>query len=322
MVAGFLIIGFLLRSSFYAEKPSVSVDVSVNVDKLPSKTFVVASVGKDDTSWIRQNFADWQVARYIVDDEAADLTVPANKGQEAMAYLTYIIDTYENLPDLSVFMHSARWQWHNDDPLYDGIPMLKNLQLPYIISQGYTNLRCVWLLGCPAEMNLEAKPEEVDAAKTTEIAYPQAFKELFPGEQMPPRIGVACCAQFAVTREKIRERPLTDYKRYRQWLLDTPLDNHVSGRVLEYSWHIIFGKPPVHCPNAKECYCNIFGLCDLECNEEGKCGEYWPFPPFATLPHGWPTVGWSGESRDQEVLANLRTVAASPKSREEIKSAA
>lgn len=188
--------------------------------------------------------------------------------------------------------------------LSDGVPLLKNLQLSYVVSQSYVNLRCVWTLGCPAELNFKGQP--ADSSKTTEAAYPDAFKELFPGESLPPTIGVACCAQFAVTREKIRERPIQDYKRYRQWLSETPLDNYISGRILEYSWHIIFGQPPVHCPNAQECYCKTFGLCTLECKEDGKCGEYWPFPPFSSLPKGWPTVDWDGQNRNAETLVELR----------------
>lgn len=146
----------------------------------------------------------------------------------------------------------------------------------------------------------------IDPAKTTEIAYPQAFSELFPTIPLPSTIGVACCAQFALTREKIRERRLSDYQRYRKWITETTLDDHVSGRVFEYSWHIIFGKGPVHCPNAGVCYCKTFGLCELECTEEGKCGERWPFPPFATLPSGWPSVGWDGQVRDEQKLHELR----------------
>lgn len=31
---------------------------------------------------------------------------------------SYIIDAYEQLPDVIVFMHGARYQWHNDHPVY------------------------------------------------------------------------------------------------------------------------------------------------------------------------------------------------------------
>lgn len=190
---------------------------------------------------------------------------------------------------------------------------MQNLQIPYIISQGYINLRCVWTLGCPSELKLTEIPAEVPedpkSAKSTEIAYPAAFKALFPGEDLPDVVGVACCAQFALTRDKIRERPISDYHRYRNWLMETSLADHVSGRVLEYSWHMIFGRKAVHCPNAKECYCKTYGQCNLECNEEGKCGERWPFPPYSTLPHGWPSIGWNEEVRDEAKLEELRRTA-------------
>ena len=35
-----------------------------------------------------------------------------------MYSLSYMIDAYDNLPDVMVFMHSDRYQWHNADPLY------------------------------------------------------------------------------------------------------------------------------------------------------------------------------------------------------------
>jgi len=243
-----------------------------------------------------------------------------------------MIDFYNHLPDVMIFMHSERYQWHNDDPIYgkwrvsyqtgedmiadrglDGVPLLQNLQLPYIISEGYVNLRCVWAFGCPSELRLNLdQHNEADRAFKTPQAYPQAFQELFPGEKVPSAVGVACCSQFALTSERIRERPLEDYQRYRQWLLDTPLENYTSGRVFEYSLHIIFGRPPVHCPSAKDCYCNAFGLCNLECEGDNRCGERWPFPPHARLPKEWPMIGWDREIRDQESLELLRHVATPP----------
>ncbi|KLJ13080.1 hypothetical protein EMPG_11964, partial [Blastomyces silverae] len=32
-----------------------------------------------------------------------------------MVYLTYIIDTYHSLPDISIFMHAHAVTWHNND---------------------------------------------------------------------------------------------------------------------------------------------------------------------------------------------------------------
>ncbi|KAJ5146541.1 Lipase class 3 [Penicillium bovifimosum] len=260
------------------------------------KTMVVASMKHDDTSWLTEYFPDWPKSIYVVDDKHARLTVTRNKGRESMVYLTYIIDNYDNLPETMLFIHSKRYQWHNDDPYYDGVPPLRNFQIPYLQEQGYVNLRCVWTLGCPTEIRplTDTHRNDVHAGEY----FKNGFMELFPGTPIPEEVGVSCCAQFAVSRDKVLERPLSDYERFRTWLLNTPLQDDLSGRIMEYSWHMIFGKEPVHCPNAAECYCKVFGLCDLNCPWEGGCDDRYALPPFSSLPKGWPNVGWKGQAQD------------------------
>jgi len=146
-----------------------------------------------------------------------------------------------------IFQHANRYQWHNDDPLYDGQRTLSRLQLPHILAQGYVNLRCVWTLGCPAELHpiqeyeaLLGELSETQRDSRTGSVYKEAFEALFPGKAVPEAVGASCCAQFAVTGDKVRQRPRSDYEAYRQWLLDTALPDDISGRVLEYSWHSKF----------------------------------------------------------------------------------
>ncbi|MCJ1305876.1 hypothetical protein MMC08_008693 [Hypocenomyce scalaris] len=203
----------------------------------PGKELVVASLKGDDVSWLYDNITEWTKNIYVVNDPSAKLTVPINKGRESMVYLTFIIENYFNLPDVIVFMHSLRYQWHNDDPIYDGIPLLQNLRVPHIKARGYVNLRCVWVIGCPGEMHPLSSN-----TKGTEVYYAEAFKELFPNTAVPEAVGVSCCAQFAVTSSKILERPKADYVRYRKWLVNTPLEDYDSGRIMEYSWHMIFDE--------------------------------------------------------------------------------
>ena len=184
----------------------------------------------------------------------------------------HIIDNYDDLPTVSVFMHSLRYQWHNDDPLYgthdrfslshfsnpfltlrpanqrqptDGVPMLRNLQLPHIHQTGYVNLRCAWALGCPVQIKPllgKSWTGVKDDRSRSEAAYAESFATLFPGLPVPNEVGVGCGAQFAVSRSKILERPRADYERYRTWLLETPLADAISGRVMEYSWHSEFSS--------------------------------------------------------------------------------
>lgn len=271
---------------------------------------VVASTQAENTSWLQPKLlhadsdSHWRAQIYIVDSPSSDpqtLTVPVNKGREAMTYLTYIVDRYDSLPSFVVFTHASRFQWHNDDPDYDGLAILRNLQLPYVTTQDYVNLRCVWVLGCPVEIRPIHDAANPDHDHPTSIAYKSAFEQLLPGVPVPEEVGQACCAQFAVSREAILSRPREEYEHFRKWLINTPLDDDTAGRVFEYLWHIIFGKEPVFCPDAGECYCKVFGLCGLK--EQGKCdrerceGRY-TLPKYSQLPTDWPYVDWDGSDRE------------------------
>lgn len=134
-----------------------------------------------------------------------------------------------------LFIHSQRYQWHNDDPYYDGVPMINRVQIPYLQQHGYANLRCPWILGCPVEIrpHTARHREDVHAGEY----FKTGFMELFPDEDVPEEVGVSCCAQFGVTRWKILERPRSEYIRFRNWLAETELTDELSGRIMEYSWH-------------------------------------------------------------------------------------
>ncbi|KAL1969613.1 hypothetical protein VTN77DRAFT_8166 [Rasamsonia byssochlamydoides] len=83
-----------------------------------TRTLVIAKLQQDDTSWVDRIVQEdpyLNGAVYTVDNTSAELTVPMNKGHEAMVYLTYIIDHYFLLNDVTLFMHSYQKTWHNHD---------------------------------------------------------------------------------------------------------------------------------------------------------------------------------------------------------------
>ena len=174
----------------------------------------------------------WQAAVYTVNPSHNDtpvLTTPVNKGREAMAYLSYIIDTYDQLPSTLTFLHPHRdgflAGWHTDAPLHDNVAALRKLQLDYLQQNGYVNLRCNHNPGC--------LPAHTNNAHVT----PSVWKDVFHGtstneDQYPGKIGAACCAQFAVSRDQVRKRPLSDYVHFRDWLMKTKLTDAKSGRVM------------------------------------------------------------------------------------------
>ncbi|KAL9088541.1 MAG: hypothetical protein Q9159_003031 [Coniocarpon cinnabarinum] len=260
----------------------------------PRKALIVAAMKGDDTSWLDEHLSEWERYIYVVNDPKANLTVAKNKGRESNVYLTYLIDNYDNLPDYMLFLHALRYQWHNEDPMYDGLPMIRSLRLPHVAEEGFANVRCTWMLGCPNEVkprldSTTAGADEYSRVRV-EAAYADAHRHFFPHRPVPTEVGAHCGAQFAMTRDKVQERPRSDYEMYRKWLWDTKLDDDVSGRVLEYTWHIIMGKPSVHCPDAGDCFCEKYGLCNLNCAQD-HCEKRFHLPQYATIPFGWPEYG-------------------------------
>ena len=51
---------------------------------------VVASMKHENVSWLDEYLPEWKKNIYVVDDNKAKLTVPMNKGREAMVFLTYV----------------------------------------------------------------------------------------------------------------------------------------------------------------------------------------------------------------------------------------
>ena len=62
---------------------------------------------------------------------------------------------------------------------------------------------------------------------------------------VPEQVGSACCAQFAVSRERVLERPKEDYEGFRRWVVETEKSDAMSGRVMEFLWHVVFGMDAV-----------------------------------------------------------------------------
>lgn len=103
---------------------------------------MIARTRDEDADWTSNEIPDSNnslaIAVYTVDDPQTDFAVPTNKGHEAMVYLTYIIDHYDSLDDVTLFMHSHQLAWHNNDLLgADAANMVWRLRMDKIIRDGY-----------------------------------------------------------------------------------------------------------------------------------------------------------------------------------------
>ncbi|KAI9886179.1 MAG: E3 ubiquitin-protein ligase hrd1 [Watsoniomyces obsoletus] len=225
-----------------------------------TRTLVITRTQSENVTWLSEELPDLPTAIYVADDPTAPLHPPLNKGHEVMNYLTYIIDHYDNLPEVIMFMHAHRYSYHNNEiQELDAVRMLRDLNPARVIREGYMNLRCGWgPWGCPAY--LRPTSSTPDKYRLQEIIVAQ-WPLLFPYDDIPDILAQPCCAQFAVSRQRIHAIPRTRFVFYRDWLLRTDLTDYYSGRIWEYLWQYIFtGKGEV-CPEEWKCYCDGFGWC-------------------------------------------------------------
>ncbi|CAI7599975.1 unnamed protein product [Penicillium discolor] len=213
---------------------------------------IVSHVSTDgDPSWLEPLRTKYHVCMYQVDAPADKtsklLQVPANRGHEAMAYLTFLIDNYAEIPSAgAVFVHGSRWAWHNDIPDYDNAALLRSLDIRAALKPaGYSNLRCDWSAGtCPSsvpaqgslETRLSGAVSPWSPRSASDIALPKAFGHIFGGDAdarveeirnafhlhlgRNDAVRAQCCAQFVVSRERIWQHGRDEYIALRQWLLD------------------------------------------------------------------------------------------------------
>lgn len=244
----------------YAPQPNFIPGVPKPPGEEYSKVLVVPRMTNEDTSWIADELPDWGTAIYVADDPSAPLHPPKNKGHEVMIYLSYVIDFYDDLPDVAVFMHSHQNAWHNDE-LFDGdaAEILRRLSMARVMREGYMNTRCQMSPGCPDWMHPGAVKQ--NEQKQEEVMLARAWSELFPDEQVPSVLAQPCCAQFALSRDRIRTIPRSRFIFYRDWLLHTDLSDYIAGRIWEYLWQYVFTGNSVVCVPEHVCLCDGYGVC-------------------------------------------------------------
>ena len=215
----------------------------------PFGDVVIAGQESTDLSWTERLEQSWSLLKYDAnqpDNPDPRLRFPKRKGNEAVVYLSYIIDNYDDLPWGAFFVHGHADSWHQEADIGSLIDSLDREQLG---KYGFISLRCEWLPSCPAEI----RPKNRDALiwgsdpfrAGTEAAVGGNWKLLFPDAELPETMASPCCAQFAVTRQMVWMHPKEEYERLRNWLLGSLLDNDLSGRVFEKLWAYIFTREAV-----------------------------------------------------------------------------
>lgn len=225
-----------------------------------SRILVIAKIKEEDTKWVDEELPGIEKAIYVADDSSAPFHPPKNKGHEVMVYLTYLIDHYDQIPDVMIFMHAHRWTWHNNDLMnHDAAEMVRRLSSERVMREGYMNMRCQWQPGCPNWIHPGKIDQDVN--KLEEILVAESWSELFPMDPIPQVLAAPCCGQFSLSRERVHSIPRATFVFYREWLLKTEISDYLSGRVFEYIWQYIFTGRNSWCPVQHICYCDAYGIC-------------------------------------------------------------
>ena len=89
--------------------------------------------------------------------------MPFRRANEAVAYLTYVIDEYEKLPSVVVFHHWHLAAWHDEEDVGNASALFERFRADTVHHRGYMSLRSIWEPGCPAEMtSLQPQSNYVD----------------------------------------------------------------------------------------------------------------------------------------------------------------
>ncbi|KAJ5219611.1 hypothetical protein N7468_008815 [Penicillium chermesinum] len=213
----------------------VNLDWSKTPIEVPNEGVIVMGRMRDqDTAWVGAELSEWRNFIYTVDDTSFPRHTPKNKAAKPFRTYNLLSTTTTTSPPLGA---SATTRVRRSRGLCE--PALPNVpRLPREI-QPFRN---------------PPKPGD-----TGEKYYAQAWKELFNNSDVPEVIGAPCCSQFAVSRDQILKRPLSDYQRMYDWVLNNDLPDEITSNIMEYSWHIIFGREPVFCPDVAQCYADVYG---------------------------------------------------------------
>lgn len=176
-------------------------------------------------------------------------SVPRNKGREASAYLKFIVDYYDRLPERTIFLHDEEYSWHHVGSIVD-------LAQESIVQPGsYRNLNSIVLDSIQDMVNCN-DDEELKWLAQRNISDPQHWwKEITQwfdaylgpylgnhqqhGDWTTGHLG---CAQILVHRDLIRQHPVEMYRVLYDWILSTDLPCSKTSRFLEWTWHLIFQR--------------------------------------------------------------------------------
>lgn len=267
------------RSALDSRKATVKVRAPLtDARPSPPKRMLVLSRYREDTTFVDLYLRDVPHVVYQGGNPAAAHPVIPDAGLESLAYLRYICDNYDNLPDHIAFIHAHRYSRHYDDivPLlqylkWDAFPFY-NLNVRFMVQRfiraDIEKAEEEWrkqdhgAMTSVLEDPLWQKRNHVLAQGAYIMDFWRRFLTPYSNVSFPDVVASPCCASFVVSRERILRHPLKLYQTLADWLVSMELPSHWSARVMEYTWHVLWSDGPVE---KQKHICQITeGLCTTD----------------------------------------------------------
>ena len=194
----------------------------------PQNTIICVSMYKTPIPWAdKLREKGFIVQPYTKEDSTSPYNVSKNVGNEASAYLKYILDNYECLPEYTIFLHDHETSYHQEGSIIDAITARIGHTAQYF------------------NFNIVNNAEFYLYEATGLILLYKEFLEEYTG---PLRqygeftLGSKLYAQFQVHKSLITARPRKMYENIYNWMMTCNPDKYIAGFFMEVFWDIIFGQ--------------------------------------------------------------------------------
>jgi len=185
--------------------------------------FVVVAHHNEDTSWVN----NLKYKYVIISKAGIPCEHPPNKGNEASSFLQYITLNYDNLDDVTLFVHGHRNAWHHKENMDEKINRM-------VFDKNYYNINTNQYNNC---LTLLVKQPKMLAKMKRMLPELGAILNI---NLEPEKIVYRNSAQFYVRKELIKMHSRETYFKLHAWLMRSKESSYYTSRAFEYIWHIIF----------------------------------------------------------------------------------
>jgi hypothetical protein len=201
----------------------------------------IISVYKQNTSWTKNLIGPYQF--YYKNTPAREPYNNVNICGAETNVLKFIIDFYDNLPDVCVFTHPYNNKWTHSGTLYDHINKLYNNR-DNLLTFGPISK-------CTPRYSIKTnRLIKYDFMKETGW-WDETMKDYFGEMPLNFSLGKISSAQFYVNKNTIQRLPITFYKNMYAFLIEksnanslykrsSPYNQFWTSRFMEWSWEFIF----------------------------------------------------------------------------------